>query len=513
MPATRLTMRKIREVLRLFFNCHLTKRQIAISCKIARSTVAEYLMRFAASGLSWPLSAETDDAKLEALLFPPPPVVVEQPRQEPDFVYIHRELRRKAVTLMLLWQEYKASYPDGYQYSQFCNLYRTWAERIDPVMRQEHRAGETLCVDWAGMTVPILDPLTGRQKPASIFVAVLTASNYSYAEATLSQALGDWIGAHCRAFAFFGGVARAVVPDNTKTGVSKACFYEPDLNPSYLEMAHHYGTAILPTRVRKPRDKAKVESGVQVVERWILARIRNESFFSLSQLNCRIAELLEDLNHRPFQKLPGCRHSAFLEIDKPALRALPDRPYQFAEWKKATVHIDYHVELDGHYYSVPYRLLRKKLDLRYTPHTVECFYQSTRVASHIRSYLRGRHTTLKEHMPPSHQRWLDWTPERFGRWAQKIGPACSTLITTIINSRPLPQQGFRSALGILRLEKDYGASRLEMACQRALDIGAASYSSLKSILKRGLEQNAAAIASPLAPPSDHENIRGAAYYR
>jgi transposase len=513
MPATRLTMRKIREVLRLFFNCHLTKRQIAISCKIARSTVAEYLMRFAASGLSWPLSAETDDAQLEALLFPPPPVVMEQPRQGPDFGYIHRELRRKAVTLMLLWQEYKASYPDGYQYSQFCNLYRTWAERIDPVMRQEHRAGETLCVDWAGMTVPILDPLTGSQKPASIFVAVLAASNYSYAEATLSQALGDWIGAHCRAFAFFGGASRAVVPDNTKTGISKACFYEPDLNPSYLEMANHYGTAILPTRVRKPRDKAKVESGVLVVERWILARIRNESFFSLSQLNRRIAELLEALNRRPFQKLPGCRHSAFMEIDKPALRALPDRPYQFAEWKKATVHIDYHVELDGHYYSVPYRLVRKKLDLRYTPHTVECFYQSTRVASHIRSYLRGRHTTLKEHMPSNHQRWLDWTPERFGRWAQKIGPACATLITTIINSRPLPQQGFRSALGILRLEKDYGASRLEMACQRALDIGAISYSSLKSILKRGLEQNAAAVASPLAPPSEHENIRGAAYYR
>ena len=513
MPATRLTMRKIREVLRLFFDCHLTKRQIATSCKIARSTVSEYLMRFSACGLGWPLSAETDDAKLEGLLFPPAPVVIERPREPPDFVYIHRELRRKAVTLMLLWQEYKAVHPDGYQYSQFCNLYRQWAGRIDPVMRQEHQAGEALCVDWAGMTVPIVDLLSGSQQQASIFVAVMAASSYSYAEATLSQQLADWLGAHCRAFAFFGGVPRAVVPDNTKTGIRKACFYEPDLNISYLEMANHYGMAILPTRVRKPRDKAKVENGVLVVERWILARIRNETFFSLTQLNRRIGELLEELNRRPFQKLPGSRLSAFLDIDQPALRPLPTQPYQFAEWKRATVHIDYHAELEGHYYSIPYRLVGKKIELRYTPHTVECFYQSTRVASHIRSYLRGRHTTLKEHMPPNHQRWLDWTPERFGRWAQKIGPACATLITTIISSRPLPQQGFRSALGILRLEKDYDAGRLEMACQRALDIGATSYSSLKSILQRGLEQNAADPFPAPSPPCEHENIRGAAYYR
>jgi transposase len=513
MSATRLTMRKIREVLRLAFDCHLTKRQIARSCAIARSTVSEYLMRFTASGLSWPLSAETDDQKLEALLFPPIPVVSEQPRESLDFVYIHRELRRKAVTLMLLWQEYKAVHPDGYQYSQFCNLYRQWAGRIEPVMRQEHRAGELLYVDWAGMTVPIVDRLSGSQQETSIFVAVLGASNYSYAEATLSQQLADWIGAHCRAFSFFGGVSRAVVPDNTRTGISKACFYEPDLNPSYLEMANHYGTAILPTRVKKPRDKAKVENGVLVVERWILARIRNESFFSLAALNHRIRQLLEELNHRPFQKLPGTRYSAFQEIDQPTLQPLPDQPYQFAEWKKATVHIDYHVEVEGHYYSVPFRLIGKKLDVRYTPSTVECFYKNTRLASHLRSYLCGHHTSLKEHMPPSHQRWLEWSPERFERWAQKTGPACASLITKLINSRPLPQQGFRSALGILRLGKDYGAQRLEMACQRALEIGATSYSSLKSILKRGLDRNANLEPSPPAPPCEHDNLRGAAYYR
>ena len=324
-------------------------------------------------------------------------------------------------------------------------------------MRQEHRAGEVLYVDWAGMTVPIHDLLSGSQQEASIFVAVLGASNYSYAEATLSQQLSDWINAHCRAFVFFGGVTRAVVPDNTRTGISKPCFYEPNLNPSYLEMANHCGTAILPTRVKKPRDKAKVENGLLLVERWILARLRNETFFSLAALNHRIGQLLEKLNHRPFQKLPGTRYSAFQEIDQPALKPLPDQPYQFAEWKKATVHIDYHVEVEGHYYSVPFRLIGKKLNVRYTQSTIECFYKNTRLASQLRSYRRGHHTTLKEHMPPSHQRWSEWTPERFERWALKIGPGCVRLITTIINSRPLPQQGFRSALGILRLWKTTGS--------------------------------------------------------
>jgi transposase len=513
MPATRLTMRKIREVLRLTFDCRLTKRQIAKSCAIARSTVAEYLRRFTASGLNWPLSPETDDEMLDQRLFPPAAVVADTPREPPDFVSIHRELRRKAVTLMLLWQEYKAADPEGYQYSQFCHLYHQWKGQIDPVMRLEHPAGETLFVDWAGMTADIFDPLSGEVQQAQIFVAVLAASGYTYAEATATQQLPDWIGAHCRAFAFFNGVSQLLVPDNTKTGITKACFYEPDINPSYLDMAHHYGTAILPTRVRKPRDKAKGEGSVLLVERWILARIRNETFFSLSELNRRLRGLIEDLNGRPFQKLPGSRRSAFEEIDRPSLKPLPALAYQFAEWKKATVNIDYHVELERHYYSVPYRLLRKKLDVRYTESTVECFYQNTRVASHIRSYLPGRHTTLKEHMPPNHQRWLEWTPERFIRWGQKIGPACATLIQTIISTRAHPQQGFRAALGILRLEKSYDATRLEMACQRALDIGATSYRSLQSILKNGLERQG--ICEPLQPLAaiEHDNIRGATYYR
>lgn len=513
MPAKRLTMRKIRELLRLKFDCHLTNREISKSCASARSTVAEHLRRFSESHLSWPLPPDIDDESLEGLLFPPMPAAGDPPREPLDFVYLHKELRRRGVTLMLLWHEYKAVHCAGYQYSQFCSLYRQWAAGVDPVMRHEHAAGEALCVDWAGMTVDITDRVSGVIKPASIFVAALPASSYSYAEATLSQDLADWIGAHCRALAYFGGVPQMLVPDNTKTAVTRACYYEPDINPSYLEMANHYGTAILPTRVRKPRDKAAVENAVLIVERWILARIRNETFFSLSTLNRRIAELLEEFNHRPFQKLPGCRRQAFEDIDRPVLKPLPAEPYRFAEWKKVGVNIDYHIEFERHYYSVPYRLIHKRVDVRYTTSTIECFYKSTRVASHIRLNLPGRHTTVKEHMPPQHQKWVEWTPERFVRSAQKIGPACATLIQTIIATRAIPQQGFRSALGILRLEKSYGTSRLEMACQRALDIGATSYTSVKSILKHGLDHCAASQPAQNETAINHDNIRGPQYYR
>jgi transposase len=419
-------------------------------------------------------------------------------------------MRRKGVTLMLLWQEYKAVYPDGYQYSRFAERYRQWKEQIDPVMRLEHRAGESLFVDWAGMTAQVIDPRSGQSREAQVFVAALAASGYAYCEATWTQGLSDWIEAHCRTFAFLGGVPELLVPDNTKTGVTKACFYEPDLNPSYLKMAEHYGTAILPCRVRRPRDKAKVEGTVQIVERWILARIRNETFFSLGELNSRIRQLLEELNRRPFQKLPGSRREMFEQIDRPALRPLPAQPYTFGYWKKAVVNIDYHVEVERHYYSVPCHLVKKQLDVCLTATTVECFHKHARVASHIRSFQTGRHTTVPEHMPASHRQWNQWSPERFVRWAQKIGPACATLIQVILRSRAHPQQGYRSALGILRLEKSFDAQRLEMACQRALEIGATSYTSLHSILKRGL------LGTPADPPNParivHDNIRGAAYY-
>jgi len=513
MPAERLTMRKIREVFRLKFDCDISNRQIAISCNIARSTVAEYLFRFQQAALSWPLPMDIDDNQLEQLLYPLLPAVPADQRFVPDWSYIHQQLRHKSVTLMLLWQEYKEQFPQGYQYSQFCHLYRQWAHHIDPVMRHEHRAGEKLFVDYAGQTVPVYDLHANQMRQAQIFVAVLGASNYTYAEATWSQALPDWIASHCRAFSFFGGVAQIVVPDNLKSGVSKACFYEPDINPTYLDMANHYDTVIIPTRVRKAKDKAKVEVAVQVVERWILARLRNSQFFSLRQLNETITELLIKLNNTAFQKLPGCRKQLFEALDKPALKPLPLQPYAYAEWKIAGVNIDYHIEVDFHYYSVPYQLIGKKIDVRITENTIECFYKSKPVASHIRSYLKGRHTTLTEHMPKSHQQWAKWTPQRFINWAAKIGPHTAQLIELILNSRKHPQQGFRSCMGILRLAKSYDDQRLEAACRRALTIGGTSYKSVASILKYNLDQKPLPGQTSAEVAIHHKNIRGAHYYQ
>jgi transposase len=510
--AERLSMRKIEEVLRLKWEQGLTNRTIAKSLSIARSTVGEYLRRAKNGGLGWPLPADLDEAELERRLFPPAPVVPAGSRLLPDWTAIHGELKRKGVTLFLLWEEYKQANPEGYQYSWFCKQYGSWAEKLDLVMRQQHRAGEKLFVDYAGQTVPVVDPATGEIRDAQIFIAVLGASNYTYAEATWSQSLADWIGSHVRAFAFLGGVPELVVPDNLKSGVAKACFYEPDLNPTYQDMASHYGCAVIPTRVRAPRDKAKVEVGVQVVERWILARLRKMTFFSLAELNTEIGKLLTFVNERSFKKLPGCRRSLFESLDKPALKPLSETPYVFAEWKKARVHIDYHVEIDGHYYSVPYQLVKHELDVRITRTTIEAFHKSRRVASHVRSFQRGGYTTLKEHMPTAHRFYADWSPERLVRWADKTGTATAKLVGAILSSRVHPQQGFRSCLGIMRLGKHYGAERLEAACARALIIGGLTCKSVKAILTHGLDQRPLPQAPIETKALHHENIRGAHYY-
>jgi len=380
-------------------------------------------------------------------------------------------------------------------------------------MRQEHRAGEKLFVDYAGMTVTVFDREAACARQAQVFVAVLGASNYCFAEATWTQSLPDWIGSHTRAFAYFGGVPAIIVPDNLKTGVKNACYYEPDINPTYLEMANHYGTAIIPARVRKPRDKAKVETAVQIVERSILARLRDRQFFTLGQLNQTIADLLAELNRKPFQKLPGCRRSLFEELDRPALKPLPACPYQYAEWKKARVNIDYHIEVERHYYSVPYQLIGKQIDVRMTSSIIECFYKNKRLASHIRSLRPGHHTTVKEHMPKSHQKWAEWTPQRLIRWAAKIGPQTEKLIEAILAGRAVPQQGFRSCLGVLRLAKSYGDQRLEAACKRALAIGGPSYRSVESILKHNLDQKPLSDETSEPTPIAHINIRGARYYQ
>lgn len=512
MSAKRLSMRKVKEVLRLRWGCGLSNRKIAKSCSIGRATVAVYLRRAKDAGLSWPLPKGLDETGIEKLLFPPPTCVHSGSRPVPDWSKVHRELKGTGVTLFLLWQEYKAAHPEGYQYSWFCKQYQAWTGKLDLVMRQHHQAGEKVFLDYAGQTVPVVDSTTGEIRKAQIFVAVLGASNYTYAEATWTQSLPDWISSHTRAFQFFGGVPEVVIPDNLRTGVTKACRYEPELNPSYQEMATHYGCAVIPTRVRKPRDKAKVEVGVQVVERWILARLRNVTFFSLEELNTAIQKLVKKLNARPFQKLPGCRHSLFESLDKPALKPLPAQPYMYAEWKKARVNIDYHIEVDGHYYSVPYQLVQHQVDVRITRQIVEIFYKGRRVSSHRCSHHKGSHTTVKEHMPRAHQRYAEWTPERLVRWAAKNGPCTARLIENILASRPHPQQGFRSCLGIMGLGKEYGQERLEAACARALAIGGLSFKSTRSILKAGLDQRPLLEQNQEAPLIRHANIRGPQYY-
>ena len=505
-------MRKIYLVLRLFFEAELSIRAIARSIQASPATVGDYIHRAKAAGLTWPLPDELDERTLEAQLFPgqgAPKSTVPLP----DWAQVHTELRRKGVTLALLWHEYKAAHPDGLQYSWFCQRYRAWRGRVDLVMRQTHRAGEKLFVDYAGHTVAIVDRNTGELREAQIFVAVLGASNYTFAEATWTQSLVDWCGSHVRALRFLGGVPELVVPDNLRSAVTKAHRYEPDNNPTYTDLAEHYGFAILPARVRRPRDKAKAEGGVLLVERWILAVLRNRTFFSLNELNQTLSELLERLNARAFQKLSGCRRSTFESIDRPALRALPSTPYEFAQWKKVRVHIDYHIELERHYYSVPHALAGKQLLVRYTENTIECLHRGERVASHRRSHVKGQHTTVAEHMPEAHRRYAEqFSPARFAQWAQTIGPGTAALIAQVLQARRHPEQSYRSCLGILRLAKTYSDVRLEAAAQRALILGSHSVRSVESILKHRIDEQPLHEQHELNLPTDHDNIRGPDYY-
>jgi transposase len=505
-------MRCVREILRLKAE-GLSDRAIARSTRLARSTVGDYASRAVAAGLSWPLPEELSDTALEALLFVRGgPAVGARRKPEPDWAGLHRELRRPGVTLMLLWQEYRAGAPEGYGYSRFCELYQSWESRLSPVMRQVHPAGERLFVDYAGQTVELVDGRTGEIGAAQVFVAVLGASSYTYAEATLTQTLPDWIGAHVRALAFFGGVPRQIVPDNLKAAVLKANWHEPGLNPTYQDFATHYGTAILPARPRRPRDKAKVEVGVQVVERWILARLRNQRFFTLGELNSAIGALLGDLNDRPMRHLGASRRQLFDQLDRPALAALPVEAYVYAEWRQRRVGLDYHVDIDGHYYSVPHRLLRQQLEARITQRTVELFHKGERVACHLLGGARGRHTTVTEHMPSSHRRHAGWTHERIQGEAAGIGPSTVALVDVILRSRPHPEQGFRACMGILRLARQYGVDRLEAACRRGLEIGARSYGSINSILDSGLDRQPLRTGPAPELPLDHPNIRGSRYY-
>lgn len=510
MAQARLSMRKIEETLRLKYGVGLTHRAIAQSCSISAGTVSDYITRAKAAGLSWPLPEGLSREELEALLFPgraePGRAIV-----QPDWAAVHKELRRKSVTLSLLWVEYRQAHPDGYGYSQFCHHYRRWAKRLNPVMRQSHRAGEKLFIDYAGQTVAVVDPETGEATPVQIFVAVLGASNYTYAEAHAAQSLPNWIGAHGRALAFLGGVPGVLVPDNLKAGVKSPHRYEPDINLTYQEFARHYGLAVVPARVRKPKDKAKVEVGVQVVERWILARLRDRTFFSLAELNQAIGELLTELNERPMKHLGQSRRELFVELDQPALRPLPALAYEFAQWQKARVHIDYHIEFEKCYYSVPHTLIGKEVEIRATERTVEIFHHRRRQASHRRLSARGHYSTQRDHMPPAHQALADWSPERFLGWAEAVGPQTGYLIAAVLDSRLHPQQAYRTCLGILDLAKRYGQARLEAACRRALPAGIRSYKGVHNILKNKLDQ--VEQDQPAATSlSTHSNIRGGSYY-
>jgi len=508
-----LSMRKLSEVLRLSLEQKLSVRQIARSCCLARSTVSDYLGRARVAGFGWPLPVGMDEERLEKLLFPVRDAGTEADRPALNLVYVHNELKRKHVTLQLLWEEYRSHTPEGYSYSQYCQLYRDWQGKQALSLRQEHRAGEKLFVDYAGDTIPIQDPLTGIVTAGHLFVAVLGCSNYTYAEVTPTEQLADWIGAHVRALEFFGGVPRIVVPDNTKTAVTHACWYDPDINLTYQEVAEHSGFAVLPTRRRKPKDKAKVEAGVLIAERWILAALRDQMFFSFGEVNEAVGPLLKRLNEHPFKKLPGNRQEVFERLERAALKPLPERRYEFAEWKKAGVHIDYHVDVEGHYYSVPYTLIRQEVMARYTQAHVEVFHKSRRVAAHARSYLKGRHTTLEEHRPTSHQKYLEWTPERLMSWAGTIGLNCREAARQLMASRSIPEHGYRSCLGLIRLGKRFGNDRVDRACGKAIKLNIVGYRHIETMLQNGRDRIPLPEEAPLRPEVAHDNVRGAMYYQ
>jgi transposase len=505
-------MRKIKEVLRLKWEKGLSIRQIADSCVISKSTIKDYLDRAQISGLTWPLPDDLDDAAVEHLLFSPTSHTDASKRQMPPMDYIHRELKKKRVTLQLLWYEYKKTNPDGYQYSQFCERYRQWTGKLDVCLRQSYRAGEKLFVDYAGQIIPVTESFSGKTREAYLFVATLGASNYTFVWASFSQDLPSWISAHVRALDYFGAVPEIIIPDNLLSGVTKPNYYEPDINPTYLDLALHYGTVIIPARVRKPKDKAKVETAVKIAEMWILAALRNHTFFSLEELNKAVSEKLIELNDRKFQKMEGSRRSLFETIDKPAMKPLPIRAYEYAAWKKATVNVDYHIAVDDHFYSVPYQLLKERVDVRLTATTIEVLFKNNRVASHARSYDKWKHTTLTEHMPKSHQKFLEWTPSRIIAWAGKNGPHTQALVTRIIESRRHPEQGFRSCLGVIRLAKHFTEQRLEAACERALSLNACSFKHVKSILENSIDKQPLSAAFDAVKPIQHHNLRGKEYY-
>jgi transposase len=503
-------MRRTKEICRLA-HAGLTGRAIARSLGASNSTVGDAISRLKATGLTWQEVETMSEAELERRLYREHGQVASDPR-EPDWGHVCEELKRRHMTLQLLWCEYRSDHPDGWGYSWFCERYRSWLSKADPVMRQHHVFGEKLFVDWAGDTVDVIDGKTGEMLPAHLFVAVLGASNLTYVEAFGNEGIEAFLTGHVNALAYIGGVPALVVCDNLKTGVTRADRYEPGINRDYADLACHYGTAILPARVRKPRDKAKVEAGVLHAYRLILAPLRNRTFFSLAELNEAIRSLLEVLNDRPFKKITGSRRSVFLAHEAALLRPLPEHPYRYRQHRCAKVGIDYHVEVAAHRYSVPSHLIGETVEVFSDERCVEVYHGGDRVAAHARSHVKGGFTTDPAHMPSSHRGHAEWTPERMEKWAARTGPACAAFSRKVMEAYPHPELGFRGCLGLQSLGRKYGEARLEAACARALVSGANRYMSVKSILKRGLDAVPLVAPSPPPPVPDHDNVRGPGYY-
>lgn len=508
MANKRLSMRNIRETLRLRLVADLSIRQISRSTRSSVGAVQKVLARASALKLEAATIESLSDAELLGLMYPKPDDVVSN-FQPLDCLYLHQELKRKGVTKQLLWEEYNAVHGDrAYRYSQFCTIYRQWLKTQKRSMRQTHRAGEKCFVDYCGHTAPIINPESGEVRDVQIFVGVLGASNYTFAEATHSQKLADWLGSHVRMFDFFGGVPESVVPDNLRSAVSKSCRYDPELNPSYQQLAEHYDIAVLPARPYKPQDKAKAEVAVQIVERWILARLRKLRFFSLAELNLAISDLLLELNQRSFKRLHGNRLDAFTALDQPALRALPRIAYQYTAIKNAKVNIDYHVEYERHYYSVPDHFVGEKVEIHATASLVSVLLRGKNIASHPRAYTTG-HSTIEAHMPAQHQKHNKWTPERLQQWALSIGVHTHIWISHQLIRRKHPEQAYKVCLGLLSLSRSYPAERLDAACAIATDSGLTRLSAIKNILINRRDQSASNEAQLILDlPQDHDNVRG-----
>lgn len=511
MPTERLSMRRIRDLLRLTFEHGLSHRQVAASLGLSKGAVSMYLCRARTAGVTWPLAEDLTDTALERMLFPGAPQDPEALRPLPNWAYVDAELRSPNVTRALLWEEYRTGQPNAYGYTWFCVAFDAWKGKVSPSMRQHHVAGEKVFVDYAGSTIDVIDPRTGEAHPMKLFVAAMGASSYIFATARPSESLSDWISCHVEMLEAFDGAPAIFVCDNLKAGVTRPDRYEPTINRTYQDLARHYGVAVIPARPYKPKDKAKVEQSVLLAQRWVLARLRHQRFFSLADLNVAVAAHVADLNNRIMRAYGASRSQLFAKIDAPALKVLPAEPFAFATWMRCRLGPDYHVQVAECFYSAPFQLIKEVLDVRVGDRTVEVFHKGARIASHARSPGKRLFISLPEHMPSAHRRHAAWTPARIMAFGDKIGPAAAALFAAIMADRPHPEQGFRTCLGIIALEKSFGQARLAAACQRAGLINARSVGSVRSILHNGLDR-AFLDEAPTSEPLRHANIRGHKFF-